>query len=672
MMRKTIVACIAWLLACVSFGQENMVIPAPREFKLQDSKFIVNAGFSVSVKSQSTSRVYDAATRFLNRLKGRTGVFIDQYKVTGEIFQACLSITIDRRGDNKMNEDESYQLSVNSGQIALKSATDLGALHGLETLLQLLQTDGKDYFFPGCEIKDNPRFPWRGLLIDVGRHFMPVDVIKRNIDGMAAVKMNVLHFHLTEDQGFRIECKAFPKLHLLGSDGEYFTQEQIKDIIAYADARGIRVVPEFDMPGHSSSWFVGYPELASGTGPYYIEQNFGVLIPTMNPAKESTYQFLDTFFREMTSLFPDEYMHIGGDENNGKEWDANPAIQEYKNVNNLASNDALQASFNKRVLDILTKYGKKMMGWEEIMQSDLPKNILIQSWRKGGLMACTKNGFPVVLSNGYYIDLMQSAQFHYKVDPAPDTLSIPDEQKKLILGGEATMWAEMATPETEDSRIWPRTAAIAERLWSSASVQDVAWMYKRLDRISIQLEELGLMHERTSSFMLRRLTGDYDNTALSTLVDVLEPVKQYHRLSAKEVKYTAHSPFGRIVDAARPDARVARNFNMMVDTFLKNRTNAELFNQLRNSLKTWINNRKALEPIFEKVPALQEIKPLADDLAEISTLGLRALTSIKANRKVSSAWRKHALNQLKQASKPKGQVEIAVIKGISNLVERVR
>lgn len=671
-MRKTLVAWMAWMMVCVSFGQENMVIPSPRECKLFNSRFIVNAGFSVSVKAQTSSRVYDASTRFLNRLKGRTGVFIDQYKVTGELFQACFSITVDRRGENRLYEDESYQLSVNSGQIVLKSTTDLGAMHGLETLLQLLQTDGKEYFFPACEITDAPRFPWRGLLIDVGRHFMPVDVIKRNIDGMAAVKMNVLHFHLTEDQGFRIECKAFPKLHLLGSDGEYFTQEQMKDIIAYADARGIRVVPEFDMPGHTSSWFVGYPELASGTGPYHVEQNFGVLLPTMNPAKERTYQFLDTFFREMTSLFPDEYMHIGGDENNGKEWDANPDIQEYKKINNLTSNDELQASFNKRILSILTKYGKKMMGWDEIMQPDLPKNILIQSWRKGGLASCTKNGFPAVLSNGYYIDLMQPAQFHYKVDPIPDTLAISDEQKKLILGGEATMWAEMATSETEDSRIWPRTAAIAERLWSPSSVKDVASMYKRLDRMSIQLEELGLTHERTTSFMLRRLTGNYDNAALTTLVDVLEPVKQYHRVSAKEVKYTTHSPFGRVVDAARPDARVARNFNMLVDTFLKNPTNTEMFNQLRNSLKTWGNNRKALEPVFEKIPAVREIEPLSVDLAELSSLGLRALTSIKTNKKLGSAWRENALGQLKQASKSKGQVEIAVIKGIRELVEKVK
>jgi len=667
-----LVAFVATLNVVLIFGHENLVIPAPRDYKVSNSRFTITNDFSISVKGPSLSRIYDASTRMLQRLEGRTGLFINQYKVTGEIPQASMFIIIDRYGKNQLYEDESYQITIDSNQIILKSPTDLGALHGLETLLQLLLTDGTSYYFQGCKINDAPRFPWRGLLIDVGRHFMPVDVIKHNIDGMAAVKMNVLHLHLTEDQGFRIECKAFPKLHQLGSDGEYFTQNQIRDIIAYADVRGIRIVPEFDMPGHTTSWFAGYPELASGSGPYQIEKKFGILVPTMDPTKESTYQFLDTFFREMTALFPDEYMHIGGDENNGKEWDANPAIQDYKKTHNLADNDALQASFNKRILGILMKYSKKMVGWDEIMQADLPKNILIQSWRKGGLYASAKSGFPVILSNGYYIDLMQPAEKHYAIDPLPDTLSLPDEQKKLIIGGEATMWAEMVTSETVDSRIWPRSAAIAERLWSPASVKDVSSMYKRMDRISIQLEELGLTHERYSDFMLRRLTGDYDITALKTLIDVLEPVKQYHRVSSKEVSYTTHSPFGRVVDAARPDTRVARHFNMLVDTFLKYKNNIQIYNELKNNLKLWVNNRKALEPIIQKTPALKEIEPLSADLAEISMTGLVALNYVKANKKASEGWRQNALAQLKHATKSKGQVEIAVIKGIRALVEKVR
>jgi hexosaminidase len=655
-----------------SFSQEIQVIPLPKQCNIIDSKYFINTNFSISVTAPATSRVYDAATRMLVRLKGRTGIFITQYRVFNDYPDATMNIIVEKPGENILNEDESYTLTIDSRRISLKSKTDLGAMHGLETLLQLLQLENGNYYFPGCTISDSPRFAWRGLLIDVGRHFMPVDVIKHNIDGMAAVKMNVLHFHLSEDQGFRIECKAFPKLHQLGSDGQYFTQEQIKDIIAYADARGIRVVPEFDMPGHASSWFVGYPELASGKGQYSVEDKFGVLLPTMNPAQEKTYQFLDTFLREMTTLFPDQYFHIGGDENNGKEWDANPSIQEFKQANNLADNNALQAYFNKRILEILNKYGKKMVGWDEIMQPQLPKEILIQSWRKGGLVESVRNGFPVILSKGYYIDLAQPAELHYKTDPLPDTIALTDDQKKLVIGGEATMWTEMATEETIDSRIWPRTAAIAERLWSPSTVTNVASMYKRMDRISIQLEELGLTHEKNYEMILRRICGSYDILALKTLVDVLEPVKNYHRIGSKDVHYTTHSPFSRIADAARPDTRVARTFNALVDTFLKNKSDKKLAGDLRGYLKVWSNNHQTLEQLFQQIPAVKEVEPLSKELEEISRIGLQALVYLKTNKSSKGNWKRNSLGELKQATKSHGQAEIAVISGIRQLVEKVR
>src|SRR5262249_10436465 len=165
--------------------------------------------------------------------------------------------------------------------------------------------------------------------LDVGRHFMPVELIKRELDGMAAVKLNVLHWHLTEDQGFRVECRKYPKLHQMGSDGLFYTQDQIRDVISYARDRGIRVVPEFDMPGHSTSWFVGYPELASAPGPYQIERTWGIMDPAFDPTREEVYTFIDGFIGEMAGLFPDDYIHIGGDESNGEHWKKNSAIQAF-------------------------------------------------------------------------------------------------------------------------------------------------------------------------------------------------------------------------------------------------------------------------------------------------------------------------------------------------------
>src|SRR5205823_11107905 len=240
------------------------------------------------------------------------------------------------------------------------------------------------------------------------------------------------------------ESKKFPKLQEMGSDGLFYTQDEVRDFIAYARDRGIRIVPEFDMPGHSTSWFVGYPELASGPGPYQIERTWGVLNPAMDPTKEYTYKFLDGFIGEMAKLFPDPFFHIGGDEVNGKEWDSNPKIQEFKRAHGMKNNADLQAYFNKRVEKILSKHGKTMVGWDEILHPDLPKSAVIQSWRgQESLAQAAKQGFRGLLSSGYYLDLMWPTSRHYAVDPMSDaTANLSSEEQKAVLGGEACMWGE--------------------------------------------------------------------------------------------------------------------------------------------------------------------------------------------------------------------------------------
>ena len=339
--------------------------------------------FTVGALGRPGDRARRAADRFLERLSGRTGFVLrnDVPLPEGGESGASLVFSCERTGELLPGEDESYRLTVGPDRILLVAPTDLGILHGFETALQLLAAGPDGYYFPCIQIEDSPRFPWRGLLIDSARHFHPVDVIKRNLDGLAAVKMNVLHWHLTEDQGFRVESKVFPDLHRLGSDGLYYSQDQIRDIIAYAADRGIRVMPEFDLPGHSTSWFPAFPELASAPGPYRISRTYGVQLPTFNPANPQVYVFLEAFLDEMAGLFPDPYIHIGGDENNGKQWDANPEIQAFMKEKGLADNAALQAYFNSRLLEILAKHGRKMVGWDEIFQPGLPKDIVIQSWR---------------------------------------------------------------------------------------------------------------------------------------------------------------------------------------------------------------------------------------------------------------------------------------------------
>ena len=319
-----------------------------------------------------------------------------------------------RQAIQKLGEDESYELTITDSGAKLTAPTSLGALRGLQTFLQLVQITPAGFAAPAVTIKDQPRFPWRGTLIDVSRHFIPVDVLKRNLDGMAAVKMNVLHWHLSDDQGFRAESKVFPKLTGMGSDGMFYTQAEMRDVIAYAHDRGIRVMPEFDIPGHSRSWFLGYPELASGPGPYTLEDGD----PIMDPTRESTYKFLEKFIAEMAKLFPDAYFHIGGDEVDGKQWDANPKIQEFMHAHSMKNKQDLQAYFNQRLQKIVARNHKTMVGWDEILHPDLPKTIVVHSWRgQKSLAEAAKQGYSGLLSYGYYLDLMWPASQHYAVDP---------------------------------------------------------------------------------------------------------------------------------------------------------------------------------------------------------------------------------------------------------------
>jgi len=386
-------------------------------------------------------------------------------------------------------EDESYTLEVSPKQARLKSPTPVGALRGMETFLQLVDLDATGFGAPAVEIHDQPRFPWRGLSWDVSRHWMPIEVVKRNLDGMAAVKLNVFHWHLSDDQGFRVESKTFPKLHEMGSDGHYYTQEQVKEVIAYARDRGIRVVPEFDMPGHSTAWFVGYPELASGPGPYQIERRWGVLNPAMDPTRDEVYQFLDAFVGETAALFPDEYFHIGGDEVNGKQWKSDPRIQAFMQQHAMRSTADLQTYFSERLVEIVERHGKKPIGWDEVLHPGLPKNVVVQSWRgQRSLATAAQQGYMGVLSAGYYLDLIEPASRHYRADPLEGaTAGLTAEERVRILGGEACMWEEFASSATVDSRLWPRLAAIAERLWSPQSVKDVDSMYRRLAVVSREL-----------------------------------------------------------------------------------------------------------------------------------------------------------------------------------------
>jgi hexosaminidase len=678
-MRKIFVIIILTLLFIILNAQnyELNLMPVPAQVDMKPGKFRLTYSFKVAVTGNPHERIYNAATRMLRRLDGRTALFFTQDFLDEDDNDpdASLIIYCERPGKVVFGEDESYVISITAQQIILNAPNDIGAIRGMETLLQLLSVDEEGYYFTALEIRDKPRFAWRGLLLDVGRHFMPMEVIKRNIDGMAAAKMNVLHLHLTEDQGFRIESKKFPKLHLMGSDGLYFTQVQIKEIIKYANDRGIRVVPEVDMPGHATSWFVGYPELASAPGPYSIERFWGVMDPTINPTKEESYAFIDTLLAEMCHLFPDDYFHIGGDENNGKQWQVNDKIQTFMQENNIKDKNELQTYFNKNVLQILQKYNKRMMGWDEILQPDLPKEVMIQSWRgKQGLIRAAREGYPVILSYGYYIDLMQPTDYHYLNDPLPQDIELTEEQKKFVFGGEATMWSEFVTLENVDSRIWPRSLAVAERLWSPGSVKDVEDMYRRMEYQSIKLEELGLMHIKNYNMMLRRLTNGTDISALRILMDVIEPLKIYRRLSDfpknhDGMRFTSFFPYTRVMDVANADAPVARNFRKMVSNFITDFDNDTL-QELQYWLTLWRDNHQYLLQTIKISPILEEIESLSQDLSALGNIGLAALNYLIHSERPSLEWYNTSKEVIEDARIPRGQTELQIVSAVEKIVEQ--
>jgi len=645
------------------------LMPMPASVQTGSGQLPISASFSVAVTGAHDASLDSEIQRFQTQLARQTG--IPFRTKSGSVPSLQIHADRGREAVQKLGEDESYELTVSDSGAKLTALTVLGAIRGLQTFLQLVTITPTGFAAPAVTIKDQPRFPWRGLLIDVSRHFIPLDVLKRNLDGMAAVKMNVLHWHLSDDQGFRVESKKFPKLTGMGSEGMYYTQGEIRELIAYAHDRGIRVVPEFDTPGHSRSWFVGYPELASNTGPFTVENEHGPESVT-DPTREETYKFMGKFVEEMAKLFPDAYFHIGGDEVDGKFWDSNPKIQAFKQAHGMKTNNDLQAYYNERLQNIVAKNHKTMVGWDEILHPDLPKTIVVQSWRgQQSLAAAAKQGYSGLLSFGYYLDLMWPAARHYAVDPMSDAAATlaPDE-KSRILGGESCQWAEWVTPENIDSHIWPRNAVIAERLWSPQSVTDVASMYARMNAVSLDLEWLGLTHRSARMRMLHRMAGTSDITALRVLADVVEPVKDYDRWSDAKGPIDFHAPLTRMIDAVYPESDTARNFSALVRAYIQNGYKDQATEaHIRYWLTAWRDNDAHLHTLLDGSSLLQEDVPLSQTLSALGTAGLQALDYIDKSQAAPDSWKTQQSTLIDQAKKPSADMLLMVAAPVQQLVD---
>lgn len=430
------------------------------------------------------------------------------------------SIFFSLSADNNLPK-EGYNLKVTNNGVTLSAKEPAGIFYGVQTLLQLLpkQIESKDaqrssveWSIPVVTIEDSPRFGWRGLMLDVSRHFFTKEQVKQYIDDMVKYKFNVLHWHLTDDQGWRIEIKSLPKLTSVGAwrvdktgtfntfskpepnepktYGGFYTQEDIKEVVQYAKERYVSVLPEIDVPGHSLAAVAAYPELSCTPGKYEVNSGepfmdwshghppIALVDNTLCPANEKVYEFMDKVFTEVAQLFPFEYIHMGGDETARNYWQKSDAIKALMKKENLKSQDEVQSYFVKRMGKIIASKGKKMIGWDEILQGGLAPGAAVMSWRgmKGGIEAA-KMGHEVVMTptDFVYIDYMQGDRIieppvyatlrlkkTYQFEPIPEGVSA-----SLIKGGQANLWTEQVyNMRHAQYMTWPRGLAIAEVLWS--------------------------------------------------------------------------------------------------------------------------------------------------------------------------------------------------------------
>ena len=753
------------------------VLPLPTDIALRPGALSLDNGLTVEIVGHDEPRLHGAVERLRERLP-------EEARRPGGAATLTIDVGVAADESDPVWIDESYALDVSPEGARLRAATPLGALHGLQTFSQLVESDRDGVRVPAARVRDAPRFRWRGLMIDVCRHWIPKEVILRNLDAMEAAKLNVLHLHLTEDQAFRVESRSHPRLHEIGSGGDYFTQDDLREIVAYAHDRGIRVVPEFDLPGHSLSWLAAYPELGIDGGPWERATVYGIHPVALDPTRDEVYAFLDSFFAEMSEIFPDPYVHIGGDEAAPDRWNASPRVKAFQEEQGLADHRAVQAYFTERVHGLLAARGKRMMGWEEIRHGGISKDVLVQAWlMPGSLGESVTDGYETVLSQGYYLDHKLPAADHYAVDPegVPEPIEIPTdgpwwswaidldtpagemkgalvvwgeggaqggassvagramvlsdvsfdgeevraradtpvgqmelvaradgdildgtfgslvvdipiaghrvgghdqagtkppelqrvsaiapEDKYRIFGGEAAMWSELVTAETIDSRIWPRTAAIAERLWSpAASANDVEDMYRRLEVFSDRIAERGVTHQSYREPLLVDIAGGSVPPALRVLVDALEETKHYtrHRFTEKD-GLTTETPLRTVADAAAPESQVARRFSADVDALLEGDESRR--SAVVSVLTLWRDQHAALAPWFASSSRLAAVEPLSRTLAQSAEVALDVVASGPGGETGDAEVRARLVELL---GAPAAGAEIAAAPALTRLLE---
>jgi len=520
-----LLSCTIWSCQAEVRRPEVQIIPQPASLTNMEGTFSISSGTKILINSDSPE---------MHKVTGNLCRYLEDFyavknKITfsGATEKNSIFIKLNTR---LSISKEAYNLTVSPKGIMLEAPSPSGLFYGIQTLIQLMppiKQKLSEVVLPAVEIKDTPRFAWRGLHLDVGRHFMPKAFILKYLDYMALHKFNTFHWHLTEDQGWRVEIKKYPKLTEVGSIrketlvghygsksydgtpvGGFYTQEDIKEVVAYAADRFITVVPEIEMPGHSLGALTAYPELGCTGGPYDVATTWGVFDDVYCAGKEETYTFLQDVLTELIPLFPGEYFHIGGDECPKTRWQKCPVCKQKMKDEGLRSEHELQSYFIQRMEKFLNENGKKLIGWDEILEGGLAPNAAVMSWRgeQGGI-AAAKQHHNVVMTPGDYCYLD-----HYQADPKTEPLaiggfltlkkvygydpvpaSLTEEESKYILGAQGNVWTEyMKSPEQVEYMVYPRAAALAEVVWSPKGPKDFENFKNRLVKLTKLYDILGI------------------------------------------------------------------------------------------------------------------------------------------------------------------------------------
>jgi len=462
--------------------------------------------FNVSAKTKIISTDKELSTYLSEQLNELTGIK-PEISETGSGNSIVLKTDVNINTANK----EAYKLTVADNKVEITGASPAGVFRGIQTLFQLIDPaiksthKNKDAHIPNCIISDAPAFGWRGLNFDCARHFMSKSFVKRYIDILAYYKFNVLHWHLTDDQGWRIEIKKYPKLTSVGAwrkegDGStyggFYTQEDIKEIVAYANNRFITIVPEIEMPGHSMASLTAYPENSCTGGPFEVPNIGGVYKDIYCAGRDSTFYFLRDILEEVTALFPGDYVHIGGDEAPKDRWKECPRCQARIKAEGLKDEHELQSYFIKRISNYLVSKGKKVVGWDEILQGGLAPGAVVQSWQDftGAVKAAKLEHYTVVSPTSHtYLDSSPEdvdLRLCYAFNPVPVDLNA--DESKYVLGSEANIWTENITEQTMDSKLFPRMLALSEAFWGKPENKNYDEFYSRVQDAYADLTALGI------------------------------------------------------------------------------------------------------------------------------------------------------------------------------------